>query len=161
MGPTKLYPLLDFSLHECGASPSVTAMPTRRRSRRTDENSSPDATRGSHSNSMRRYSHSCTKHRHSDSHCCCPDTAHGLGRLCLDAAKIVYFFQIYAKNKKNRPPKAVFVHTRHRQVDFDFIALRFYATSTVALYLATLDALTILPRKARRDPRYATEYDAS
>ena len=122
---------------------------------------SSDATRGSHSNSMRRYSHSCTKHRHSDSHCCCPDTAHGLGRLCLDAAKIVYFFQIYAKNKKNRPPKAVFVHTRHRQVDFDFIALRFYATSTVALYLATLDALTILPRKARRDPRLAYEFDAS
>ena len=53
------------------------------------------------------------------------------------------------------------MHTRHRQVDFDIIALRFYATSTVALYLATLDALTILPRKARRDPRYAFEYDAS
>lgn len=53
------------------------------------------------------------------------------------------------------------MHTRHRQVDFDFIALRFYATSTVALYLATLDALTILPRKARRDPRYALELDAS
>ena len=53
------------------------------------------------------------------------------------------------------------MHTRHRQVDFDFIALRFYATSTVALYLATLDALTILPRKARRDPRLAFEFDAS
>ena len=53
------------------------------------------------------------------------------------------------------------MHTRHRQVDFDFIALRFYATSTVALYLATLDALTILPRKARRDQRFTYENDAS
>ena len=36
-----------------------------------------------------------------------------------------------------------------------------YATSTAALYAATLSATTILPRKARRDPTYANEYDAS
>ena len=36
-----------------------------------------------------------------------------------------------------------------------------YATSTAALYAATLSATTILPRKARRDPTYVFEYDAS
>ena len=41
---------------------------------------------------------------------------------------------------------------------FRFLA---YATSTVALYAATLSATTILPRKARRDPTFALEYDAS
>lgn len=42
-------------------------------------------------------------------------------------------------------------------------ALRFvaYATSTAALYAATLSATTILPRKARRDPTSAYELDAS
>ena len=36
-----------------------------------------------------------------------------------------------------------------------------YATSTAALYAATLSATTILPRKARRDPTLASETDAS
>ena len=36
-----------------------------------------------------------------------------------------------------------------------------YATSTAALYAATLSATTILPRKARRDPTNVYEYDAS
>ena len=36
-----------------------------------------------------------------------------------------------------------------------------YATSTAALYAATLSATTILPRKARRDPTLAYELDAS
>ena len=42
-------------------------------------------------------------------------------------------------------------------------ALRFvaYATSTAALYAATLSATTILPRKARRDPTFGYECDAS
>ena len=41
---------------------------------------------------------------------------------------------------------------------FRFLA---YATSTDALYAATLSATTILPRKARRDPTFAYESDAS
>ena len=41
---------------------------------------------------------------------------------------------------------------------FRFLA---YATSTAALYAATLSATTILPRKARRDPTLVLEYDAS
>lgn len=36
-----------------------------------------------------------------------------------------------------------------------------YAASTIALYAATLCALTILPRKARREPTYVYAYDAS
>ena len=52
---------------------------------------------------------------------------------------------------------------------YAFFALRFvaslplsvYATSVNALNAATLSATTILPRKARRDPIYAFEYDAS
>ena len=36
-----------------------------------------------------------------------------------------------------------------------------YAASTIALYAATLCALTILPRKARREPTYVLAYDAS
>ena len=36
-----------------------------------------------------------------------------------------------------------------------------YATSTAALYAATLSATTILPRKARRDPTYECELDES
>ena len=41
---------------------------------------------------------------------------------------------------------------------FRFLA---YATSTAALYAATLSATTILPRKARRDPTLEYEFDAS
>lgn len=85
---------------------------------------SSDATRSSHSNSRRRYSHSCTRHRHSHSHCCNPERAHGLGRLCLSVAKVIYFFLIYAKNKKNRPPQAVFNHLLHVDFsDFRFMQL--------------------------------------
>lgn len=36
-----------------------------------------------------------------------------------------------------------------------------YATSVAALYAATLDALTRLPRKARREPTYVFVYEAS
>ena len=36
-----------------------------------------------------------------------------------------------------------------------------YATDWAALYAATLDALTILPRKARRDPTPVPELEAS
>ena len=36
-----------------------------------------------------------------------------------------------------------------------------YAASTIALYAATLCALTILPRKARREPTYVYAFDAS
>ena len=36
-----------------------------------------------------------------------------------------------------------------------------YATSTIALYAATLCALTILPRKARREPTFVFANDAS
>lgn len=41
---------------------------------------------------------------------------------------------------------------------FRFLA---YATSTAALYAATLSATTILPRKPRRDPKFELEYNAS
>ena len=41
------------------------------------------------------------------------------------------------------------------------LSLFAYATSISALYAATLCALTIFPRKARRDPTYALAYDAS
>lgn len=36
-----------------------------------------------------------------------------------------------------------------------------YATSLIALYVATLPAFTSAPLKARRDPTLAFEYDAS
>lgn len=62
---------------------------------------SSDATRSSHSNSRRRYSHSCTRHRHSHSHCCNPDRAHGLGRLCLSVAKLIFFF-LYMREKQKK-----------------------------------------------------------
>ncbi|WP_288772886.1 hypothetical protein [uncultured Prevotella sp.] len=39
-------------------------------------------------------------------------------------------------------------------------ALAAHATSTIALYDATLTALTSLPRKARREPILAYEYEA-
>ena len=111
---------------------------------------SSDATRSSHSNSRRRYSHSCTRHRHSHSHCCNPDRAHGLGRLCLSPAKVIYFFLIYAKNKKKSTATGGIYHLQ--RVDFSDLRFTLYETSLAALYLATLDALTIFPRKARRDP---------
>lgn len=118
---------------------------------------SSDATRSSHSNSRRRYSHSCTRHRHSHSHCCNPDRAHGLGRLCLSVAKVIYFFLIYAKNKKKSTATGGF----YSPAACRFFRFTLYATSLAALYLATLDALTSLPRKARRDPQYAYEFEAS
>ena len=119
---------------------------------------SSDATRSSHSNSRRRYSHSCTRHRHSHSHCCNPDRAHGLGRLCLSPAKVIYFFLIYAKNKKKSTATGGIYHLQ--RVDFSDLRFTLYETSLAALYLATLDALTIFPRKARRDPEFASEYEA-
>ena len=100
---------------------------------------SSDATRSSHSNSRRRYSHSCTRHRHSHSHCCNPDRAHGLGRLCLSHAKVIYFFQIYAKIKKNRPPQAVFI-TCSVSI-FPIYALRNFACRFISRYARRFDEL--------------------
>lgn len=51
---------------------------------------------------------------------------------------------------------------RHHALRFvASLPLSVYATSTVALYAATLSATTILPRKARRDPKLAIAFDAS
>lgn len=73
--------------------------------------------------------------------------------------------------KKNRPAYAGILRALKRRWNiiptpfFRFTLFRFYAfayaTSVIALYAATLCALTILPRKASRDPTLALEFDAS
>lgn len=97
---------------------------------------SSDATRSTHTNARRRYSHPRTRHRHPHTHCCNPDRAHGLGRLCLSPAKVIYFFLIYAKNKKNRPPQAVFIPLQR----VDFFDLRF-TQFRLSLYISLRSTL--------------------
>ena len=66
-----------------------------------------------------------------------------------------------------RPYFLMSSYLRHHALTLYALSLRSrfrfsaYATSTATLYAATLSATTILPRKARRDPTYAYEYDAS
>ena len=58
----------------------------------------------------------------------------------------------------------VFFEKTNIALRFHALSLRsrstLYATDLAALYAATLDALTIFPRKARRDPIFALEYEA-
>lgn len=150
MGPTKLYPLLDFSLHECGASPSVTAMPTRRRCRRTDETVV-------QTRPVVRIRIRCVviRIRVRDTAIririvVTPIEHTVLGDSALNFCKGNLFFSDICQNQKKSTATGGIYHLQ--RVDFSDLRFTLYETSLAALYLATLDALTIFPRKARRDP---------
>ena len=106
--------------------------------------SSPSATRHSCSCSMRRYSHSCTRCRHSSSHCCSPERAHGLGRLCLHGCKDSLFFSyICEKQKKSTATGGIF-EIPCIEVDSFVIhsfALRYFACRLVSRYARRFDDL--------------------
>ena len=127
-----------------------------------------DGNRDSYPNSMNRYSHSRTTHHHSHSHCCTHDKPHGLKETppfetqryyfsCGNTGDFIFstglrpFFVRFGSHKRERKRFAL---CRFAPV-FD------HAFSTIALYASTLSALTIRPRKARREPRFAPEYDES
>ena len=80
-----------------------------------------------------------------------------LGDSALNFCKGNLFFSDICQNQKKID--------RHRRylspAACRFFRFTLYETSLAALYLATLDALTILPRKARRDPQPAPELEAS
>lgn len=125
-----------------------------------------DGNRYSNSSSRHRYSHSRTTHHHSHSRYCTHEKPHGLKETppfgiqryyfsCGNTVDIIFstglrpFFVHFESHKRKR-----FTLCRFAPV-FD------HAFSTIALYASTLSALTIRPRKARREPIYEYEYEAS
>ena len=124
------------------------------------------ATRHSCSSSTHRYSHSRTTRRHSHSRCCCRDRPHGLWEVPpFQGAKLLIFTHIAENFSKIDGLTPVFRCLRASGITLCRFAPAFslyaHAASTIALYASTLAALTILPRKARRDPTNVLELDAS
>ena len=135
-----------------------------------------DESRHSYSSSKHRYSHSPTTHRPPSSRCCTHDKPHGLWEappykgkstifqnhnsiITKYVCKKNIFRRAYARKERHSPnrgiPDALSLRSRLSHFAYD------YAISLNDLYAVTLDALTIRPRKARREPTFVLENEAS
>ena len=108
--------------------------------------------RCSRSCSTNRCSCSRTTRRHSRSHCCSTDRPHG---LTGDSAFV------NTKIQNSSSLNLFLLFRKYFRVAYATFNRRRHSTPTDALYSLTLVALTILPRKASREPMLATVIDES